>query len=139
MPTRKSAVSVPLKEDYSGLMLGVTLLALLIVIGFGYYWMTDQRRLVKISQDYSRGLVAHGESLYTSQCASCHGLTGEGGVGLALNDQALLKNTPDGVFYSIIRSGIPQTKMPAWAIDYGGPLTDEEIRAVTAYIRAWEK
>jgi mono/diheme cytochrome c family protein len=28
--------------------------------------------------------------------------------------------------------------MPAWSVDFGGPLTDEDIRAVVAFVRAWE-
>ncbi|MBN1668983.1 MAG: c-type cytochrome [Anaerolineales bacterium] len=28
--------------------------------------------------------------------------------------------------------------MPAWGVDHGGPLTDEDIRAVVTYMRAWQ-
>jgi mono/diheme cytochrome c family protein len=28
--------------------------------------------------------------------------------------------------------------MPAWSVDYGGPLTDEGVREVVAFLRAWE-
>ena len=60
------------------------------------------------------------------------------GVGTALNNKSLLKNTFDEVFFSVIRSGVPSTQMPAWSVDFGGPLTDEDIRSVVAFIRAWE-
>jgi hypothetical protein len=29
--------------------------------------------------------------------------------------------------------------MPAWWNEYGGPLTDQQIAEVVAYIRSWEK
>jgi mono/diheme cytochrome c family protein len=28
--------------------------------------------------------------------------------------------------------------MPAWSVDFGGPLTDEDVKDVVAFIRAWE-
>ena len=28
--------------------------------------------------------------------------------------------------------------MPAWLNDYGGPLTEQQIDAVVAFIRSWE-
>jgi mono/diheme cytochrome c family protein len=28
--------------------------------------------------------------------------------------------------------------MPAWSVDFGGPLTDEDVRDVVAFMRAWE-
>jgi cytochrome c5 len=46
-----------------------------------------------------------------------------------LNNKTLLKSTFDEVFFSVIRSGVPSTQMPAWSVDFGGPLTDEDIRA----------
>jgi mono/diheme cytochrome c family protein len=44
----------------------------------------------------------------------------------------------DEVFFSVIRSGIPNTQMPAWSVDFGGPLTDEDIRDTVALMRSWE-
>jgi mono/diheme cytochrome c family protein len=55
-----------------------------------------------------------------------------------LNDRAALKNTPDEIFFSVIRSGVPNTQMPSWSVDFGGPLTDEDIHDVVAFLRAWE-
>ena len=39
---------------------------------------------------------------------------------------------------NIIRGGVPGSAMPAWLADYGGPLTDQQIAALVAYIRSWE-
>ena len=30
------------------------------------------------------------------------------------------------------------TQMPAWSVAYGGPLTDQDVRHVVAFIRSWE-
>lgn len=113
-------------------------LTLLIVAGFSYYWMGETKRLETAGDHFANERVHRGRRIYTEQCVSCHGSEGEGGIGTALNDKNLLKNTLDAIFYSVIRSGVPSTQMPAWSVDFGGPLTDEDIRDVVAFIRAWE-
>lgn len=113
-------------------------LTLLVLAGFSYYWMGESNRLEVAADRFANERVHRGRRIYTEQCASCHGTEGEGGIGTALNDKNLLKNTLDDIFYSVIRSGVPSTQMPAWSVDFGGPLTDEDIRDVTAFMRAWE-
>lgn len=125
-------------EDYSRyLWITVGLLAALILI-LGIYWISDSTRLARAAESLNEGRIERGEEVYQEQCAACHGSDGEGGLGPALNDKKLLKNTLDEVFYSVIRSGVPNTPMPAWSVEFGGPLTDEEVRDVVAHIRAWE-
>ena len=113
-------------------------LTLLIVAGFSTYWLGESTRLTDAAEDFAKERVHRGRIFYNEQCVSCHGADGEGGVGTALNDKNLLKNTLDDIFYSVIRSGVPSTQMPAWSVDFGGPLTDEDIKDVVAFIRAWE-
>lgn len=126
------------KEDYSSLVALVTILTLALMVIFGWYWIVEKARLTAAADLLKAERIAHAGAIYANQCASCHGLAGEGGVGPALNDRVVLKNTLDGVFYSVIRSGVPNTQMPAWSVEFGGPLTDEDIRSLVAYIRAWE-
>ena len=38
----------------------------------------------------------------------------------------------------LISVGVPGTAMSAYSIDFGGPLTIEQIRAVATFIRSWE-
>jgi mono/diheme cytochrome c family protein len=63
---------------------------------------------------------------------------GQGISAPALNSQQFLTSVTDAQMTNIIRGGIPGTAMPAWVADYGGPLTDQEISALVAYIRSWE-
>ncbi len=126
------------EPNYERLMMVGVALTFLVIIGFSIYWLQDNTRLVKAAKDLTRERVSAGAKIYQAQCVACHGTQGEGGVGFVLNSKALLKNTPDEVFYSLIRSGVPNTKMPAWSINFGGPLTDEDVRNVVAFIRAWE-
>ncbi|MBY0373078.1 MAG: c-type cytochrome [Bryobacteraceae bacterium] len=84
-------------------------------------------RLLLIS---TLALAQDGERIYTSQCAYCHGVKGEGGRGAPL-DRATLRNAPDDAALArVIRRGIPDTGMPASA------LSEREIAAVSAHVRA---
>ena len=126
------------EPNYERYVIVGLVLTLLIVAGFSFYWFGESARLTHAAEDFAKERVHRGRAIYTEQCVSCHGADGEGGAGTALNDKSLLKNTMDAIIYSVIRSGVPSTQMPAWSIDFGGPLTDEDIKDVTAFIRAWE-
>ena len=66
-------------------------------------------------------------------------MSGQGVDAPALNSQQFLGSVTDEQMHGIIAGGVPGTEMPAWWNEYGGPLTDEQIAAVVAYIRAWQK
>ncbi|MGD2156061.1 MAG: c-type cytochrome [Anaerolineales bacterium] len=125
-------------EDYSTHLIVGIILILVLAIGVGLYWLNDSTRLEVAAKELLSDRIDRGEEIYIDQCGTCHGVEGGGGLGPALNDRSLLKNTLDDVFFSVIRSGIPNTQMPAWSVDFGGPLTDEDIRDVVAFMRAWE-
>jgi mono/diheme cytochrome c family protein len=125
-------------ENYDRYLIAGLILTLIILVGFGFYLITENGRMEAAAASFQEERVQHGREIYTEQCANCHGAQGEGGVGTALNNKTLLKNTFDDVLFSVVRSGVPSTQMPAWSVDFGGPLTDEDIRSVVAFIRAWE-
>lgn len=125
-------------EDHSRLILVGLALTLLMVAILSLYWFAEEPRLAQAADEFNHERIVRGEDIYIAQCASCHGAEGEGGVGPALNDRKVLKNTLDNVFFSVIRSGVPNTQMPAWSVDFGGPLTDEDIRDTVALMRSWE-
>jgi mono/diheme cytochrome c family protein len=99
------------------------------------------REPVRIAADEARNLnadVTAGQTLFTKNCATCHGLNGEGSDdGPALNNKPFLSTTDDGTLFSVVSSGVPNTQMPAWNQAHGGPLTNEDVRQVVAYLRAW--
>jgi mono/diheme cytochrome c family protein len=140
------------EEDYTphlGAGLALTLAAIFLV---SLYWLApdfnaapfklaflgEKGRLEQAAEEFEHERVSRGQKIYQAQCSSCHGPEGEGGIGPALNNKNVLKNTQDEIFFSVIRSGVPSTQMPAWSVDYGGPLTDEDVRDAVAFIRAWE-
>jgi mono/diheme cytochrome c family protein len=126
------------QEDYKKyLQIGLGL-TILVVLGLAYYSFSEQARLTHAADDFIKERVVRGERIFADQCVACHGAEGEGGTGPALKSRQLLKTTQDNVFFSIIRSGVPNTQMPAWSVDYGGPLTDEDVRDIVALMRSWE-
>jgi mono/diheme cytochrome c family protein len=128
----------PSGEDYTRyLQIGLSILIILIG-GLTVYALTETNRLGEAAGDFSSQRILRGQKVYAMQCQSCHGANGEGSVGPALNNKTLLDNTADRILFSIIRSGVPNTQMPAWGVENGGPLTDEDVRDVVAKIRSWQ-
>jgi mono/diheme cytochrome c family protein len=102
-----------------------------------YLWREPGRIQAVQAADLSHAQAA-GSELYADNCAACHGDGGEGKVGPALNSRTLLKTTHDDTLFSLIRTGVPGTVMPAWGQAHGGPLTDQQATQLVAFIRAWE-
>ena len=80
-------------------------------------------------------ILALGETIYSANCASCHGADGEGYASIqnapALNGSEHAWHHPDEQIISLIRQGGMQ--MPA----VGAAWSDGEIEAVLSYVKAW--
>jgi mono/diheme cytochrome c family protein len=83
------------------------------------------------------------KTIYSRDCAMCHGNDGRGKTGVAwamhlslpdLTDQKTLTNTPDNNLFSIIRNG--NGNMPP---EDTGRATDEDVKNLVAYIRGFSK
>ncbi len=78
-----------------------------------------------------------GAQIFAENCAVCHGEDGQGRIGATLaKDWPSIR--PDLIVRDTLERGIPETLMPAWGLAYGGPLTSQEIDAVTLYILSWQ-
>jgi mono/diheme cytochrome c family protein len=125
-------------ENYTSYMIVGLVMTILIVVSLAMYSYQETERLARAAEHFNAERVTRGNQIYQEQCVACHGSEGEGGSGPALNNRTVLKNTLDNVFFSVIRSGVPGTQMPAWSVDFGGPLTDEDVRDLVALFRSWE-
>jgi hypothetical protein len=68
-------------------------------------------------------------TLYSVNCAVCHGLDGQGRIGATLaKDWPSIR--PDLRIKETIVNGGPGLLMPAWSKANGGPLDDAEIDAL---------
>ena len=73
-----------------------------------------------------------GKQVYAEDCASCHGENGEGGVGTALGNAAMLSLTSDAFLKFAIVNGRDGTEMPA----FRETLSEDEINGVSAFLRS---
>jgi mono/diheme cytochrome c family protein len=140
--------------------LGVILVSALAIFT-AFYWITDTSRRDTRYNDLQAELLEYGEIVFgpptddhpaNANCAQCHGPEGTGGqVGNTgvqapnLHSRSLyekLQANPDYVnlvirFGGVVVSGNVRSLMPAWSTEVGGPLTIEQIDALTALVESW--
>jgi mono/diheme cytochrome c family protein len=141
-------------------------LGVLITLGLSmftvFYWVTDDSRRVARAEDQEERLHEFGEEIFADDpsnpasagCARCHGTDGTGGeVETAqgviqapnLHSRRIadrLELNPNYVnlvirFGGIVVSGNPESAMPAWSYEVGGPLNEQQIEALTALVEGW--
>lgn len=79
-------------------------------------------------------------TLYSENCAGCHGEAGRGGAAIALSDPVYLAIAAESAMRKVIAKGVPGTAMPAFAESAGGLLTDKQIDVITQGMRSrWSK
>ncbi|MBV9301043.1 MAG: c-type cytochrome [Acidobacteriaceae bacterium] len=80
------------------------------------------------------------KTLFSENCAGCHGMDGKNGPVRPLNDPLYLTLIPRETLEHTIENGVPGTAMPAWARDQGGPLYPKQITALVDGIESnWTK
>jgi cytochrome c oxidase cbb3-type subunit III len=79
-------------------------------------------------------------TLYSENCAGCHGANGRGGAAIALANPVYLALADDASMRKVIANGVRGTAMPAFAQTAGGFLTNQQIDVITQQIRGrWSK
>jgi mono/diheme cytochrome c family protein len=73
-------------------------------------------------------------TLYSQNCAGCHGAQGRGGPAIALADPVYLAIVDQGAMRKVIENGIHGTSMSAFAQSAGGMLTNKQIDVITSGI-----
>jgi mono/diheme cytochrome c family protein len=87
--------------------------------------------------------MATGKQIYQRSCASCHGVTGQGGPGNdlipaapSLVDEKLDHGSTDGEIFSNVKNGVaPDFNM----VPFKDTLNDDDIWRVVNYIRSLAK
>ncbi len=135
------------------------LLALLALIGVMVaVTLGEQNRMAEFTRAYEARAIETGASLFEDNCRPCHGPQGQGieGVAPAINAADLFDGSrlakigyggtlPDYV-RGVIAAGRPvpsagtsyPQRMPTWGAAYGGPLRDDQVDALAAFVLNWE-
>ncbi len=82
---------------------------------------------------YGGGVAADGAAVFEANCTTCHGNQAQGVSGPALRNNDLIKTDPQRAYDTIV-NGVPGTAMPAWILNNGGPLNNQQINNVVAYL-----
>lgn len=103
--------------------------------------------LVKYTFEASKGGgPAAGANLFAENCSDCHGQSGQGGPNPSragdtiapISSNEYLKTRDDATIRNIISNGQPDFGMSPFGAENGGPLDDEQLDAIVAFIRNWE-
>jgi mono/diheme cytochrome c family protein len=87
---------------------------------------------------FPAGDAKRGLQIYNENCAVCHGPNGEGRIGATLSKDWAGINVVTLLDTTISR-GVAGSKMPAWSQSYGGPLNNQQIADVAAYVLTLKK
>jgi mono/diheme cytochrome c family protein len=136
----------------------IILLTGIVILVYGFQ---EEDRMARFDLAQKAQAVEVGAELFEINCSGCHGAQGEGVPGLCppLNDRYFFDNrvkemgwsgSMDDYIVSTVSSGrLTSTRpelyagqgvpaMPAWSDAYGGPLRDDQVRTIAAFIMNWE-
>jgi mono/diheme cytochrome c family protein len=138
--------------------LGVVLLAI-TVVALPIYWILEPDRQAGAQAAMEEQFIEWGSRLYAPtadggfNCAGCHGATGGGGVAeYNITDPATgevravtwVAPALNTIFYRfdeeevryILVYGRPFSPMPPWGVEGGGPMNDQQIDTLLAFMRS---
>lgn len=138
-----------------------TILVSLTAIVFVIYGLNEETRMARAEIEHQAQKIEVGAALFEANCTGCHGPKGEGIPGLCppLNDRYFFTDRlrdvgwagtlEDYVVATVASGRMTSTRpgeyagqgipaMPAWSEHYGGPLRDDQIRNIAAYVMNWE-
>ena len=111
----------------------------LFILAFPIYRFYEPTQRAEAREDQISFLAALGANLYDDSCAACHGTAGTGAIAPAIGSQEFLQSADDVQITQLVALGVPGSEMVAYSNDLGGPLTSQEITAITTYLRSLEE
>ncbi len=127
-----------LEESTNRLMMWGGFLMLALVLAFPLYRFVEPVNREEARITNLASLADQGREIYALSCASCHGVDGQGVDAPALNSKQFLSAATDDQIQLLVSVGIPGSEMSAYGLDFGGPMTSEQIKAVVTYLRSLE-
>lgn len=121
------------------MMWGLLLMAIM-VMAFPIYRITEPDRRAEAAKSRATELATQGADLFDLTCAACHGTDGRGGFDApTLKAKEFLQFATDEQISSITATGVPGSDMSPYSLDFGGPFTQEQIVALTTFLRSLEE
>ena len=141
-----------------------TISFMLTMIILGFSALREPARLEAFALAQEGRAIENGARIFFGNCATCHGIEGKAQQcfdaasgepiacqGLPLQSYALLcgdrperlellnwQGTKQTFVESTIASGRPGTAMPTWSEEFGGPMRDDQVHDVAAFVLNWE-
>ena len=107
----------------------------ILVIALPVYGMSENQRMATAQEHLRDRYLVEGIDLYVTNCASCHGSSGEGiGMLPPLNNPALVEARTDMLF-NVIARATHGTAMASWHVDEGGILNDYQVNEMVTVIQ----
>ncbi|UCC86137.1 MAG: c-type cytochrome [Anaerolineales bacterium] len=143
-------------EIFIGLLLVSIAVVVVIYVGFN-----EENRMAEWTLAQEAGAIEVGADLFEINCSGCHGVKGEGIPGLAppLSDQFFFtqrlqevgwEGTLEDYIIATVSTGRSvstrpdqyvgggKPAMPAWSQRFGGPLRDDQVHDLAAFVLNWE-
>jgi len=138
--------------------LGILSIVVLVVV-LGFIAATEEVRMASFTRSYHSRQIEAGAQLFEDNCRSCHGPQGKGIDSIAPSINAIdmfngermkqigFAGTVENFLRGAIAAGRPvpsegstyPQRMPTWSMDNGGPMRDDQIDALVAFIMNWEE
>ena len=137
-PTPPPFESVELERSLDRYLIWGLAFMMVLIAGFIAYRVREPtlRKDAAAAQETSYREI--GAELFATNCSSCHGKDATGGSAPVLNAKEFLQSTTDDQIRALVAGGISGTDMPAWSLEFGGTLTDEQVLQITTYLRSLE-
>ena len=140
--------------------IGIILTFIMTVVLVAYGMNENQRMQLFDKQEKGKAIEV-GAGLYETNCKGCHGVQGEGTEGLwpplnypfffngRLKEVGWTGTQEDYIIATVSSGRAVSTRpdkypgsgtpaMPAWSERYGGPLRDDQIKNIAAFIMNWQ-
>ncbi len=110
-----------------------------LLLGFPLYRLREPDLRASAERSQQATYQTLGADLFAQNCASCHGDGGAGGGSApTLDSKQFLSSTSDDQIHLLVSGGVPGSDMSPWNLEFGGPLTDEQVSQLVTYLRSLE-
>lgn len=142
----------PIAKIALGILALIISMVILLFVG-----VTEEARMEAQTNSWEGRSIEKGAELFANNCSNCHGADGKGlpAVAPALNSKYFFTQRLSDVGWAgslesyislTLHAGRPSKVnsqwaqvMPTWGQEFGGPMRDDQIAQIVAYVLNWEE